>query len=130
MKKSQRSVLLFLIGIVSLLGLAACSSTGSPAVQQGTQPVPVEGSGMETEAVSLPASPTPESARNTVEPTTGALPVEPTDAPTLMETEPGEAPTTEQAAAPPVKQGLEATDPSTVQLASGEVQLVEFFAFW
>ena len=30
----------------------------------------------------------------------------------------------------PVKSALEATDPSTVQLASGEPQLVEFFAFW
>lgn len=29
-----------------------------------------------------------------------------------------------------IKAGLEASDPGTVQLASGEVQLVEFFAFW
>lgn len=29
-----------------------------------------------------------------------------------------------------VKKALEATDPSSVQLASGDVQLVEFFAFW
>jgi hypothetical protein len=29
-----------------------------------------------------------------------------------------------------VKSALEATDPATVQLASGEPQLVEFFAFW
>ncbi len=29
-----------------------------------------------------------------------------------------------------IKAGLEASDPSTVQLASGEIQLVEFFAFW
>jgi hypothetical protein len=32
--------------------------------------------------------------------------------------------------APVVKAGLEATDPTQVQLASGEPQLVEFFAFW
>jgi hypothetical protein len=31
---------------------------------------------------------------------------------------------------PPVKMALEATDPSTVSLASGELQLIEFFAFW
>jgi len=31
---------------------------------------------------------------------------------------------------PPVKTALEATNPSTVSLASGEIQLVEFFAFW
>lgn len=29
-----------------------------------------------------------------------------------------------------VKKELEATDPSTVQLATGKPQLVEFFAFW
>lgn len=29
-----------------------------------------------------------------------------------------------------VKKELEATDPSTVQLAAGKPQLVEFFAFW
>ncbi|HWQ84310.1 MAG TPA: hypothetical protein VN363_07075 [Anaerolineales bacterium] len=45
------------------------------------------------------------------------------------------APTQVFTATPPssrkeVKAGLEATDPTTVQLASGEVQLVEFFAFW
>jgi hypothetical protein len=28
------------------------------------------------------------------------------------------------------RQGLAATDPSTVVLASGEPQIVEFFAFW
>lgn len=33
-------------------------------------------------------------------------------------------------APPPIKTGLEATDPSTVNLASGELQFIEFFAFW
>ena len=37
----------------------------------------------------------------------------------------------EPAAPPPEpKTGLEATDPTTVVLASGSPQLVEFFAFW
>jgi hypothetical protein len=31
---------------------------------------------------------------------------------------------------PEPKAGLEATDPSTVMLASGSPQLVEFFAYW
>jgi hypothetical protein len=31
---------------------------------------------------------------------------------------------------PTPRQGLEATDPSTVMLASGKPTLVEFFAFW
>jgi hypothetical protein len=30
----------------------------------------------------------------------------------------------------PVKAELEATDPTTVQLAAGKPHLVEFFAFW
>lgn len=29
-----------------------------------------------------------------------------------------------------IKAGLEASDPNTAQLASGEIQLIEFFAFW
>ena len=32
--------------------------------------------------------------------------------------------------APTPRAGLTATDPSVVKLASGEIQLVEFFAFW
>lgn len=31
---------------------------------------------------------------------------------------------------PTPRSGLEATDPTTVNLASGQVQMVEFFAFW
>jgi len=31
---------------------------------------------------------------------------------------------------PAIKTGLEATNPSTVTLASGEIQFVELFAFW
>lgn len=31
---------------------------------------------------------------------------------------------------PTSRAGLEATDPETVTLASGDIQLIEFFAFW
>lgn len=31
---------------------------------------------------------------------------------------------------PTTRAGLEATDPETVRLVSGDIQLVEFFAFW
>jgi hypothetical protein len=61
----------------------------------------------------------------------------PLEEPPLQETEPDigpppatDLPATEEAAPPPVRAELAATDPSTVQLASGKVQLVEFFAFW
>lgn len=37
---------------------------------------------------------------------------------------------TPPAARKTIKAGLEASDPGTAQLASGEIQLVEFFAFW
>lgn len=48
---------------------------------------------------------------------------------TLLPTAPQETPA-EAAPTRPVKQELEASDPAAVQLASGKVQLVEFFAFW
>lgn len=44
--------------------------------------------------------------------------------------EQGDDPNPDEDNPPPIKQGLEATDPSTVSLASGELQFVEFFAFW
>jgi hypothetical protein len=40
------------------------------------------------------------------------------------------APTASAPAAAPVDPKLHATDPTTVKLASGGPQLVEFFAFW
>jgi hypothetical protein len=39
-------------------------------------------------------------------------------------------PTETTSVKPTPRAGLVATDPSTVNLASGEIQLVEFFAFW
>lgn len=42
----------------------------------------------------------------------------------------GGYPAPEEESPPPLKTQLEATDPHTVSLASGELQLVEFFAFW
>lgn len=39
-------------------------------------------------------------------------------------------PSPEGAVPPPVKTGLEATNPSMVNLATGKPQLIEFFAFW
>lgn len=55
----------------------------------------------------------------------------PTDAPTAT-TAPVSAAASEESGAtcPNRGSGLEATDPSTVALASGDVQLLEFFAFW
>lgn len=44
----------------------------------------------------------------------------------LLETETGE----KEGWNPDPRVGLQATDPKTVSLTSGEIQLVEFFAFW
>lgn len=58
-------------------------------------------------------------------------PAENLPTPTLMPAYP--APAEDQGGTtdpPPIKTGLEATDPATVKLASGELQFIEFFAFW
>ena len=70
-----------------------------------------------------PPTPTP-TVTPTVpaEPATEAAPAEDAVEPTAV----GEAPS--EPATP--RPGLAATDPSTVMLASGQPQLVEFFAFW
>jgi hypothetical protein len=48
----------------------------------------------------------------------------------IEETPPTEQVSTDSDATTSVRTELEATDPSLVRLASGKVQLVEFFAFW
>lgn len=42
----------------------------------------------------------------------------------------GGYPSPDESYPPPLKTELQATNPSTVNLVSGELQLVEFFAFW
>jgi multidrug efflux pump subunit AcrA (membrane-fusion protein) len=71
-----------------------------------------------------PGAPAATQAQESGEPAAaGGVPVQENAAPTLPETP--AAPTLV-----PVKSGLEATDPATVELASGGPLLVEFFAFW
>ena len=49
----------------------------------------------------------------------------------IKTTVPGnEEQTTHEVVAPTPRPDMEATDPSRVVLASGDIQLVEFFAFW
>ena len=45
-------------------------------------------------------------------------------------TEPTQSEVVEDQVVATPKSGLESTDPSTVNLASGKIQLVEIFAFW
>lgn len=48
----------------------------------------------------------------------------------MDEVEPTQAVVEEAQLAPTPRGGLEATDPAAVNLASGDIQLVEVFAFW
>jgi hypothetical protein len=66
----------------------------------------------------------PPPAAGTVEPTM-IEPATPTASATLPPT-----PTFTPRPTRDINQELHATDPSTVQLASGKIQLIEFFAYW
>lgn len=70
------------------------------------------------------ALPSPIASEAQAEPTSGELP----DAAEPATSEPATAP--EATATVDVSPNLRASDPATVNLASGEPQLVEFFAFW
>ena len=101
--------------------LTACSGS-SPAADPATQSLPA----IESQAETTPTAGAAEAAATT--PQTQFLPAlenqasaNPTETPTSAAPSP-----THKA----VKAGLEASDPQSAQLASGEIQLVEFFAFW
>jgi len=100
-----------------LIFLAGCSShdAGTQPVQNSTSTV------LDLTGAPLPATET--RAPELVGPSDHE------NSPPVVRTE-EQAGQTESASAPTPRQSLEATDPSTVKLASGKVQLVEFFAFW
>ena len=115
MKKNQLLQMVLFLAIAMFM-VAACNTGGSPvdapdsAVgEQGSQdtvPVPDDDAGDDL--------------------TDGATSSEGDDQPDMDSDE-----AVEPIAPPPEpKAGLEATDPSTVTLASGSPQLVEFFAYW
>ena len=76
-----------------------------------------------------PAAPSPTTVPESVPPTEAeaAAPTPPEVAPEATAVPPTEAPV--QAVATSRGPNLEATDPTTVSLASGQLQLVEFFRF-
>lgn len=97
--------------LLTVLLLAACAPSTVPAPtgpEAPAQPAPPE---------SETASPTPTPAE--IQPQAAVTGISPMEAPT-------EAP---QAVATSRGPNLEATDPNTVNLASGDLQLVEFFRF-
>ena len=105
------------------IAVSACSpakpATDSPPATSLPSPLLAPSTG---EVTPLPTAPAPVSATQPPSiPTAGAQP------PNNPTTQPPTAPPEEP---PPVKQGLEATDPQTVNLSDGTPHLVEFFAFW
>lgn len=100
------------IGLLTVFLLAACAPGVSPEPAQQEAPVqsaPQEGE-PPAEPQSLPAEKQPEATQTEVLPT-----VAPAETPQAIATSRGP--------------NLEATDPATVSLASGDIQLVEFFRF-
>jgi hypothetical protein len=101
------------ISLLAVLLLAACAPATSPNLvkpEASTPPAPLE-----NESVVVPTpTPTETQSQATI---TEVLPTEAlTEVPQVMATSRGP--------------NLEATDPNTYTRATGEVQLVEFFAFW
>jgi hypothetical protein len=105
--------------IIGLLGVVGCSepsqlSEGSPI----SDPVLTRASDTPTPTLIREDYLTPSVEIYTIEPTEQLI------LPTVTQ-DGGIQPTI-----PEVKEGLVATDPKSVQLASGSPQLIEFFAFW
>ncbi len=144
------SVKLLATSLIILFTLAACSSGATPAPSQANSqqsdqqvvtefvteiPTEIIEETATTPAQSLDVNPTPE--ENYPAPELGyPAPDENFPTPTVApaypapEEEQGGLSTPDAANQPPIKTGLEATNPSTVNLASGGLQFVEFFAFW
>lgn len=76
------------------------------------------------EPTDLPATNPPTAQVNGQEPTIPAEESSTVPEPTATED------TRQENAEPTARVGLQATDPETVMLGSGDIQLVEFFAFW
>ena len=123
----MRYRVLVILPVLAVLLLAACS----PGVETAA---PAEVPSEAQETVSSPAQVETEAEMKP----TDAQAVTATEAPPEADAPPTEVPPTaeaavvEDASAPACtsKTGLAATDPASVSLASGEVQLIEFFAFW
>jgi len=104
------------LGLLVAISLAACTPSVAPPTPTPTDAV------VEAPTSSSAAEESPTEAEPTPVPTEV---VEATEPPT-------EQPPTEEPKAVATSRGdfLVATDPATVNLASGEPQLIEFFAYW
>ncbi|MBS1250778.1 MAG: hypothetical protein MAG431_02374 [Chloroflexi bacterium] len=129
MKSKKHFPWRMLLGMMLLLavGLSACTGKTGPSLPEATTENQVDSSASKEEEIKEP-TPVPqqtETATTAVEETEAVSEEAPTPSQTeLSETEVEEKPV------PTVRPELMATDPETVNLASGDIQLVEFFAFW
>jgi hypothetical protein len=109
--------------------LAACNGQANTIAEQLESP---------TATLTLPANAATEEPEDKVmeaptepiAPSTEVPTTEPTESPTEAPTDLPEPAPTELIFVPSTRTALEATNPATVSLASGQLQLVEFFAYW
>lgn len=118
--------------LIMVVGLTACSGVET-ALQSVDEPIAGEMSNEQVAATTATSEPavvveaTATATENEVDE------VVPTEADVVAENTADEATedaVLEEMAAPTPRADLYATDPATVSLASGDVQLVEMFAFW
>lgn len=128
----MRTKLLRTMIVITALILGGCSSlfptalpdSGSQGPEAGDGGSLTETGGEDPAATSSEPQPATEETSATI-----AAPQEAADVPTsepTAETDNGDSPTETLT----IKAELSATDPGSVSLASGRVQLIEFFAFW
>ena len=142
-KNVRRSSLKMMLGIcfAGILILTACSNRAAP---EPTQTVEVQKTQPQEESpTQAPADtattnsivteqgyPAPPQNQGSYDATPeGGYPA-PEDQLPIPGDQTGGYPSPDESYPPPLKTELQATNPSTVNLASGELQLVEFFAFW
>ncbi len=142
-KNVTRSSLQMMLGIcfAGLLILTACSNSSAPGPTQTVEvqkTQPQEESPTQAPADTVTTTsiiteqgyPAPPQNQGSAD----ATPEEGYPAPENQLPAPGDQaggyPSPDESYPPPLKTELQATVPSTVNLASGELQLVEFFAFW
>ena len=110
--KDNRKVVIFFIAALFIVGVLVVMVVGrkEPAVQEAAVIPTAEvraGENSQTEDTAIPVA-----ASEETEPE-----------PTVVESAP-------ETAAPALKTGLESTNPAVVNLANGDIQLIEMFAFW
>ncbi len=110
--KDNRKILILVVGGLLIFVIAAIFVVGNrKQVVEVITPDPI------TEASSIESSDTGDSGASDGSASEAAP-------------EPAEATQEIAAAVPTVRAGLESTDPASVNLISGNIQLVEVFAFW